>query len=491
MLSPIDNISLEKLQKISHQSISPFQLNFGKQIIQCDQLLRIVPGKRLVFLGSCSTIGETDEKFIIKTFVHSSRAKKHWLREHAGAKLLTDKQILTPELILQGISDEGVYFLIFRYIKGQSLASFWAENNQLQRERKLKQLMPVLAQHHRSGLLHQDLHYGNFFLDQQGSIYTLDGEELKNCKAPIKKKPALKNLALFLAQTFDLTPTNCLSLLNDYILLNALRLNKKQSTRFLHWIKYYQQQRIDQYLKKIVRNCTEVIYQKNRKQKGSYSLCRRQYHNQAMQDLLDRPEHYFQDQQAIFLKQGNTCTVKTVTIEDKHYVIKRYNPKGIAYELKHKGQISRARKSWINAHLLTFMGILSPQPIALIESNAALGKRYSYFICHYQPGQSSWDFFCDSQHLAKDKKLAAEQLISTLNQLYEYNISHGDLKGSNFLIHENKVWLLDLDAMVQHKMNWLFNRKWQRDKVRFLKNWDKKACYKAWKLYFESALKSK
>ncbi len=480
MSEAIDNISLQQLQKVTYQLTSPFQLHFIEQSIFCHELIRVVPGKRLVFVGEFA-----NKSVIIKLFVHPSRAKKHWLRECAGTKLLSDNNILTPEAIAQGISDEGIYFLIFPYIKGQSLSEFWMQHNKAEREQKLRELMPVLEQHHRSGLAHQDLHYGNFLLDEHGRVYTLDGEEVRNSSAPLKKSGRLKNLALFLAQSFDLSKSSSFSLLNDYLRLTSINTKKHEAEKFWQWIKQAHQVRIEQYLKKILRECTDVIYEK---QQHRYTLCRREYHNQAIQQLLEYPEHFFQDESSVFLKKGNTCTVKSVLVDNENYVIKRYNPKGIAYELMHKGQISRARKSWINAHLLRFMGILTPEPIALIEQQPALGKRCSYFICKYTPGQSSWDFFCDQEKTQQDKQQAADALLATLNQLGEYNITHGDLKGSNFLIHNNKIWVLDLDAMTQHKKYWSYRANWSRDKQRFLKNWDKKPCYKPWKLYFNDAL---
>jgi RIO-like serine/threonine protein kinase len=78
----------------------------------------------------------------------------------------------------------------------------------------------------------------------------------------------------------------------------------------------------------------------------------------------------------------------------------------------------------------------------------------------------------------------ADELIDTLNQLCEHRISHGDMKGSNFLIERDKVWVLDLDALIQHKRNRAFAASWLRDKKRFLKNWDGKSCYAPWKRYF-------
>jgi len=164
--------------------------------------------------------------------------------------------------------------------------------------------------------------------------------------------------------------------------------------------------------------------------------------------------------------------------------MKRYNPKGAAYELLHKGQISRARKSWLNAHLLRFMGISTPEPVALIEQQPALGQRCSYFICKFQSGQSSWDYFCQQSA----DKIIAEKLLAVLKHLCDYNITHGDLKGSNILIEQEQIYLLDLDALTQHKFRWQFNKNWQGDKQRFLKNWDKKSCYKIWKSYFNASL---
>ncbi|MCU7937914.1 MAG: hypothetical protein KZQ64_04375 [gamma proteobacterium symbiont of Bathyaustriella thionipta] len=487
---PDENITLRALQKVTYKMALPVRINCDDSYLQCNELLRIVPAKRLVFSGAYF-----NEKVIIKLFVHSTKAEKHWQRECNGAKLLSDNKILTPEIIAQGVSDEGLYYLVFPFIEGQNLAQFWQENHQKKRVQKLKQLIAVLEKHHSAGLAHQDLHYANFLLADsinsgEQTVYTLDGEEVKAHSNALDKTRRLRNLALFLAQTFEITKSLSASLLNDYIALTSLRLKHQEAEQFWQWIKDYQQQRIDHYLKKVVRECTDVIYTKivadNKKQ--GYTLCRREYHSPAIQQLLDQPEQFFQDENAVYLKQGNTCTVKSVVIDNERYVVKRYNPKGRLYELTHKGQISRARQSWLNAHLLRFMGILTPEPVALIEQQPALGQRCSYFICKFQQGQSSWDYFCE-QPLTAESQKTADELIAVLKRLGHYQITHGDLKGSNFLIEQTHVYLLDLDAMSQHKFNWQFTNNWQRDKQRFLKNWDKKSCYKPWKAYFGSLIK--
>ncbi len=477
MTAPIERISLQQLQQLAYETPHPFLLQLGDHTIRCIRMLRVVPGKRLVFFGRFG-----NEAAIIKLFIHPSRSKTHWSRELDGTALLRTNRVLTPALIGSGKSEEGIFILVFRYIEGQDLASFWKTHNDAERERKLMGMVPLLAQHHDSGLTHQDLHYGNFLIGDDDEIYTLDAEEVRSRPASLKKTLRLENLALFLAQTFDLSKTFSISLLNRYALVSSINLNRRDPEKFLNRIRYYHQQRIDQYLKKILRECTEIIYSET---KHGYTLCRREIHNSEIQKLLEEPEAFFSASGSAYLKQGNTCTVKSVKVSGNRYVMKRYNPKGVLYELAHKGQISRARKSWINAHLLRFIGIPTPEPIALIERRPALGKRCSYFISRQVEGQCSWDFFCDHDVPDESKRQAADDLIIMLGRLHEHRISHGDMKGSNFLVREKKVWLIDLDAMIQHKHSRAFDASWQRDKKRFLKNWAKKTCYEPWQRYFQ------
>ena len=142
MIKPVNNITLQFLQKASFSMALPVHIKSKSNVIQCNELLRIVPAKRLVFSGLCIN-GKTEQKVIIKLFVHAKKSKKHWQRECAGAKLLRDNNILTPQIIARGLSEEGIYYLIFPYIEGQNLAQFWQahsqEQSQHERQQKLKE----------------------------------------------------------------------------------------------------------------------------------------------------------------------------------------------------------------------------------------------------------------------------------------------------------------------------------------------------------------
>ena len=488
----------ERLRDRAFTLDSELQLSVQNQPLIGQQLLRHVPGKRLVFRGEYR-----NTPVIIKLFVHKKRAKVHWQRELDGAQRLLDKQILTPDIIFAGRTDEAIEVLIFEYVQGESLAQFWNTSRYADKLEKLKACMQVLTQHHNAALAHQDLHYANFYLSQSGEIYTLDGEEVKVFSRPLNINTRLKNLAVFLAQSFDIKLADCLLLLEHYARLNTL-VTKGWEDYFLKLIKHHQNWRIKHYLKKIFRDCTDVVTgksvtgksvtSKSTSQKStdsenqSYSfLLRREYDSPQIRALLQNPEHYFNADTSVFLKQGNTCTVKRVNLGNEELVIKRYNPKGAAYELSHKGRMSRARKSWKNAHLLRFMGIATPAPVAVVEYNNTLGKRRSYFITRYQPGEDSWTFFCSDTHHEQVKQRVAQSILNILDKLAQYRITHGDLKGSNFIIYQEQVYLIDLDAMKQHPWQRGFKQQQQKDHQRFLKNWDKKSCYQPWKAFFNSS----
>ena len=58
-----------------------------------------------------------------------------------------------------------------------------------------------------------------------------------------------------------------------------------------------------------------------------------------------------------------------------------------------------------------------------------------------------------------------------INSLHQLNISHGDLKISNFIVNDLKASILDLDSMKQHKGEDEFEKARAKDINRFFKNW--------------------
>ncbi len=93
----------------------PFTVTLNSSVednsICCDQLLRNLPGKRLVYKGSWQ-----QRSVIIKLFLDPNSSHRHWAREKTGIEALEKARVLTPELIFSGQLTDGTPLLVFAYL---------------------------------------------------------------------------------------------------------------------------------------------------------------------------------------------------------------------------------------------------------------------------------------------------------------------------------------------------------------------------------------
>ena len=74
----------------------------------------------------------------------------------------------------------------------------------------------------------------------------------------------------------------------------------------------------------------------------------------------------------------------------------------------------------------------------------------------------------------------ARALIALFETLHVLRISHGDLKATNLLWHGGRVFVIDLDALVQHRSGLAHARAWRRDRERLLRNWPAASVLHRW-----------
>ncbi len=201
-----------------------------------------------------------------------------------------------------------------------------------------------------------------------------------------------------------------------------------------------------------------------------FYICNKNYFSPAFQQLLENPDEFMK---AHILKEDKTftTTVALVKIDNKSLVIKRYNLKSFFHALKRAIQPSRAARCWYYSHLLQTYNINTPAPIAMIEKRFGFLRRQAYFISEYILGPDGFYVFRDHPTVAEDAKIYAKNTIELINSLHSLNISHGDFKASNFIYNNSVPYLIDLDAMRQHKSRNKGKIKLEKDRKRFLLNW--------------------
>lgn len=458
--------TIDDLRKISYDKLNAFCLTLpnsadSTDTFCCSNITRCLPGKRI----SCIGIWNYQTVFA-KFFISPKRAKIHWHRERNGFELLQKKQIPAPKILHSGKHQQDeIYFILFEFLPcTTSLQVTWNNSDQSEQLSLLKQLIAALAEHHRKGVIQQDLHLNNFLLSKD-RLYTLDGADIVSFDSS-NKQIAYTNLALLFAQFYPDNDQHIRCMLDYYAALRKWDINQQLIDQISLATVNIREKRKKELLHKLTRKCSLFNFQRNWNQ---LTILSRKYQSDQMQHFIESPDTFVN--QGTILKKGNTCTVVIITINGIKMVVKRYNIKNWRHFLSRAFRPSRAIRSWTNAHLLRFYGISTPKPILVLEKRSGPIRKTAYFISELSPGKTGDHFFYTSKSSLADKQTIAQSIIKLLNALHSLNISHGDLKITNFMVSDNKASIIDLDSMKQHSIDYFFTKAQSKDIKRFFKNW--------------------
>lgn len=467
----IERVGAAALQAAGRTPTTPFCLTLadGSDVV-VQRLLRVLPGKRIVGEGLWQ-----GRRVLVKLFV-GRRNARHWAQEKAGIEALHRAAVRTPELLLASSLAGGGGILLSAYLDGaQSVAAAWAPlaGQPAGGAAELAVLQPalrMLGRMHAAGLVHDDPHLGNF-LCSGGQIFVIDGDAVSASareKAPAGQR-LTGNLALLLAQ-LPLSWDACRpELLAAYLAGGGLR--SADLARLQDEVTRARQWRLQDFLAKTLRDCSQ------------FAVERRIFRFTAVQrdaahvlvPLLAAPDAAVQG--GTLLKDGRTCTVARVEFSGRTLVIKRYNLKGIGHLLQRFWRPTRAWQSWRAGHLLHFFGLATPAPLALIEERVGPLRLRGFLINEFCPGANLLQLLSPDREPDFD---VARALIVLFGTLHALRISHGDLKATNLLWHDGRVFVIDLDALVQHRSAPAHARAWQNDRERLLRNWPATSVLYRW-----------
>ncbi len=463
-------INAETLRAAGRCPVLPFRIALadGRELV-VQRLLRVLPGKRVV--GEALLDGQ---RVLAKLFIAKASAR-HWQQEQSGIEALRAATIPTPDLLAATPLAGGGHALLTRFLEpAASLAEVWARvaDGVPGTPPAVAVLFPALAllrQMHMAGLVQDDLHMGNF-LSCEGVLFVIDGDAVRSLSAgkPLAMPEAVRNLAILLAQLPAAWDLHWPVMLQAYAegddagpLLDLLQ---KEVAAVRAW-------RLNDLLAKSVRDCTLFSVEKGF---GRFVAVLRS-EREALSSVLASPDVVMAQGQ--LLKDGGTCTVARAELPARTIVIKRYNLKSVGHAVSRLWRPSRAWHSWREGHRLQFYGISTPTPLALLEERIGPLRSRAFLVNAYCPGISLMAYLAPDMEPPGDM---AQALISLFETLYRLCISHGDLKATNLLWHEGRVWLIDLDAMKQHRSDKAFSQAWRRDRARLLRNWPASSLLCQW-----------
>ncbi len=450
-----------------------FQITLNSGVLECDKLLRVLPGKRIV----CRATWQ-GEKVLAKIYL-SDRANAHITREVTGLQLLLDVKLPAPQIITTcTVQDEIAQVLLLQYFPDATDFSIrWNHATDQQQIALLKRIVVLIATMHAKGFKQEDAHLDNFLLQCEhggdDKLILIDGADIKAISAP-DKSIQIENLALFFAQFPHKNDIHIPDLFTLYCKTIGWRLNAALAAQLLQQTYLKRRYRNKKFVEKSFLNSTQFIKQQNWHYR---MICQRAYYNTDFKALLKNLDAAIAG--GVILKNGNSATVAKVTCGKLELVIKRYNIKNITHRLRRAFRPSRAATSWANAHRLNHCGIKTPEAIAILEQRIGPLRSKAYIINLYVAGVSATQFFNDNNQAAKPNSSVIQQFKDVFAAMDNIMVSHGDFKASNFIVHDNQVMMIDLDSMQQHQNQNKFRSAFNKDLARFKRNWDNKPKIKA------------
>ncbi|EAT16141.1 hypothetical protein HTZ97_13885 [Desulfuromonas acetoxidans] len=439
--------------------------------IVCREVLRDLPQKRCVLRGEWN-----QRQVLVKLFLHPVSAHRHWLREKQGVERLIDADLTTPPLLFSGKLTDQTPVLVFEFIpQAFSALHLWPHcSNDTERLTLLNNLTMEIAHQHAHGIWQKDLHLGNFLIAEK-TIYTIDGDAIdgKSDKTALGPERSADNLALFQAQIAPHFDHLFSSVVQHY--MGQRQFPAQWQHQFNQQVVRQRQKRRLKYVAKSFRSCSEFF----RSRHNNLEMIQRRDASAAFIDQFKaHPDQIVAS--GTLLKDGNSATVVRLTTPDGDWVIKRYNIKNLWHGLKRCLRRTRASVSWGNAHRLKISGISTPSAIAMAEKRFGPLRLTGYYVCDFVEGEDVAAYFADGNEPSESQLDTANRLVELFRIFLQLGIVHGDCKATNFLVTDQGIAVIDLDAMWEPKSHNRFNKLYRRDRNRFLRNWKTDSALYRW-----------
>lgn len=426
-------------------------------------ILRILPGKRLTAVAKLD-----GKKIVAKLFFHPQAWKRKLDKELRGMQEFEQHQLAAPKVLGQhSIKGSGAVILIEYLETGLNLAEYFANEKAVTSPEGAKVwslLFNALCSCHNTGLWQGDMHLGNYMLFQD-QLYLVDGGDVQRLKRPLTKTKRLESIADFISQ-FPVSFDCQIELMLESYQVDYKEFSPADLAKLRPRVQSLRIQRLYNFEKKVFRSTSA-----NRKLKTakSYVVHDRVLQEHDLSQFLGNPDSYIE--QGNMLKDGNSTTVVQVSIGGKAMVLKRYNTVGFVQGLKRLFDESRAHRCWRNASMLSLLGVSTPRAYLFLEERFWwIFQRRAYFLTEEIQAKNLLLQLEDVNENLDETKLV-DAFAGFFETMQRYQISHGDMKATNFIFQHDKLYVLDLDGMRRHRSKWWSLKRSLSDIKRFEKNW--------------------
>lgn len=434
-------MNIETLSTRQWEDDSPFQVTVAGATFVGEQVLRLVPGKRLVASGTWQ-----GQPVVAKIFFNDGG--QHARPESETLTMLAEQAMPVPGVLK--LYQQGPHaVLLLEKLPGSDLQTVLGAGFDPELVGRMLNLVWELF---RLGWVQKDLHPGNFMVSEAG-LYCIDAGEMKRVVSFDPR--ALKNNLALLAVQFQL-PFQQPLVREIKKAMEGWGLN---SEGFDASCQRLLSRRVIKADRKWTRNCTAVSVEL---QPDRTVYLNRQWREQA-DELLALCER---SSGLSLIKEGRRVRV---TGNDQ-WVVKHYHSMGWKGRLRQKLGLSHGMTSWRRGLTWSLLGVPTPEPVLLVEFTQGEQAGQSIIVCPKFSGIRLSEIMETHRNNAS---IVADKVREWLALFQWAGLSHGDMKAQNILVSAGgEICFIDLDAASVRDGGLLGQGGNKKDRLRFEKNWE-------------------
>ncbi len=378
-----------------------------------------------------------------------SQAHQEW-RNLLEAK---KRDMLVPEPVGLGVAKDCAYLATVEIPDARPLIEILRSEASVPGE-MVERLAARVAEMHKAGLVHNDLHLGNFLVSPASQEYVLTDFHRARFVEKVNVPDAAANLGqLVYSLSLVGSGEDCEHLLEEYVKRRNLvgsGLEEASIAEARRWGTRHERSRT----RRCLRNSSIFIAES----KAGRRIFRRRDVDLDLGELLDEHRKTLAAAGPQVLKDSPKSRL---TVYDRpsgeRLVVKQHKSSGASGLLEVLTRGSRLRREWVNANGLAVRGHKTPLPLALVEDGPPW-NRNAWLICEYLTDAQPLDELLRDRFGGKpdsfshkDKAQVLRALAGEIRRLHDGKIYHKDMKANNIMVLQEKegvsFFFLDLDRV--------------------------------------------
>lgn len=199
-----------------------------------------------------------------------------------------------------------------------------------------------------------------------------------------------------------------------------------------------------------------------------------EHNSAALREMLADPLAFTHSDAVTVLKDNARSRVVCGWLDGRYVVVKQSHAKTPFKAVKRAFLPSRAARGWYAAHTVEAFGVPTASAIAYVDARHGPFRGRSWLVSEWVPGEDARACLT-SPTIDPDERTRLIRAIADIYvRMHRARITHGDNRPENFMIHEGRPVLIDLDITVRHPpWSLVFRRYARRDVRQLVERWHK------------------